>query len=392
MPGLERVTESFSFSGGTVDESGPYPVIRGVVICGLESVHGYGYDPAACWAAGKAKAVYEGLWSYAGHGAGERDPHAKLAWWENVRTRPDGRPEGDYCLNPEHLLCKSVVWAAKHKPDFYTMSHVADVRKVKRPDGRVVVESIGKAHSIDLVCTGGTTGGLFESAHKGATNVPTTVKEYTKRLGAKCDVGQLLKLHALVKEDGFGDAPMPADAPDPAADATSGQDGVDAAFVAAAMSEVQACVDAKSDKALVVKCLGKLKKLLMAHGEIKAIDDSDTSEDDGATDPTAKESGKGGKAKPASPPDPWVLLKECGAQSYKPTETDLTALKGMADAKGRTAFILQQKALHAASSPASVSRQQVAATVVQESGTGNGGNKAAAEGDWLLQGIPGAKK
>ena len=168
-----------------------------------------------------------------GHGDGDQTA-MKLGWWENVTTREDGRPQGDYCLNPKHPLAPAVIWAAKHRPNFYTMSHVADVKKVKRPDGRIVVESIvGRAHSVDLVDTGGTTGGLFESAHKRGRPVAMTVKEYANKLAPKCSVEQLLKLRTLVKEDGMGDAPMSATAPDPAADATTGDQGTDATFLSA---------------------------------------------------------------------------------------------------------------------------------------------------------------
>ena len=116
--------------------------------------------------------MYEGLDSYVGHAEGDEDRTGeKLGWWENVSVREDGRPQGDYCLNPKHPLAPAVIWAAKHRPSFYKMSHVADVRKVKKPDGRIVVETMARrAHSVDLVGDGGTTETLLESGrgkHKG---------------------------------------------------------------------------------------------------------------------------------------------------------------------------------------------------------------------------------
>lgn len=375
---LERVSESFSFSGGTVDESGPYPVIRGALICGLKSVHGYDYDPR-CWENGRAKEIYEGLDSYVGHKDGERDPREKLGWWENVRTRPDGRPEGDYCVCPEHPMAKTVVWAAKHKPDFVKFSHVADVKKAKQANGRIAVESIGKAHSIDLVSTGGTTGSLLESGHKRKGNTVALVKEYGNKLAPKCTVEQLLKLRWLVKEDGMGDVPMPSDAPDPVADATSGDQGIDAAFMAAATAQLQACMDAKGDPAVMKKCLGKLKKLLMAHGEIKAEDAPETTEDDPVPDP-AKESGKG-KAKPAAS-DPWELIAECEREQYRPDAIDLKVLKTVSESGDRLAYIRRQKGLVNATDPKSKGREQLAGGdkggTTKESGAG--GNAAPAGG------------
>jgi len=366
---MERVRESVEFSGGRVDRSGPYPRVLDVAICGLSSVHGYEYD-RRCWENGRAKAMYEGLNSYVGHGDGDRTGE-KLGWWENVRTRPDGRPCGDYCLNPKHPLAESVLWAAEHKPDFYTVSHVADVKKARRPDGRVVVESMaGRAHSIDLVDVGGTQGSLRESGHQRRPGV-VTVKEYANKLGRKCTVEQLLKLRALVKEDGMGDLPMPADAPPPDAEGTSEDDGISAAFMAAITGELKACMDAKGDPAKLKKCLCKVKKLLMAHGEIKADDgDADTSTDAATDADPAKESGRG--KRPAAV-DPWELLTECEREQYKPDATDLKVLKLVSESGDRLAYIRRQKQLTNATQPSSASRQQLAGTgtdTAKESGGG----------------------
>lgn len=368
---MERVAESFSFSGGKVDRSGPYPRIKGVVICGLRSVHGYEYDPRV-WENGRAKAMYEGLDSFVGHAPDDQDRTAgKLGWWENVTVRTDGKPQGDYCLNPKHPLAESVLWAAQYRPDFYKMSHVADVRKVKKPDGRIVVENMAaRARSIDLVENGGTTETLFESGRKRGTHVATktlvTVREYANKLAPKCSVEQLLKLRTLVKEDGMGDAPMMPDAPDPAADATSGDDGIDSAFQAAAMQEIQECMDAKGDPAKLKRCLGRLKKLLMAHGELSA-DDGGAGDADADADP-AKESGK---TKPAAPMDPWVIVEECEKEQFKPDATDLKMLKLVSESGDRISYIRRQKGLTSATQPRGASREQIAAGD-KKTGTGTG--------------------
>ena len=157
------IREAFDFSGGKVDESGPYPIIRGVLLCGLTSEHGYDYLPAAFNA---VLPQYEGIPSYEGHKDGPRQPSEKVGWFRNVRQRRDGRPEADYYLEPDHPLTPRLIRAAKHYPAAFAMSHQAHVNFGDR-NGRKVVESFkpGRAIiSVDVVDRGGTTGGLFEHA------------------------------------------------------------------------------------------------------------------------------------------------------------------------------------------------------------------------------------
>ena len=235
------VREHFDFSGGTVEETDAGPVIRGVTICGFNSVHGYDYLPAEVWGNGRAKEIYEGVPSYADHD--KRSVTTKLGWWSNVGVKEDGRPKGDYHLCPEHPMCKSVVWAAKYNPGFFAVSHQAHVKWGTR-NGRKVVEGItGRAISVDLVDKGGTLGGLFESAHGKASAhgrvTVATVKEYADKLGRKCSVEQLLKLKTLVREDEYGAATMMPDAPVADAEETAADDGIDSAFLSVCMKEIR---------------------------------------------------------------------------------------------------------------------------------------------------------
>ena len=67
-----------------------YPRIRGVLICGLRSVHGYDYDPVV-WEDGRAKEMYEGLDFYVGHADGDEDRTAeKLGWWRTSASARTG--------------------------------------------------------------------------------------------------------------------------------------------------------------------------------------------------------------------------------------------------------------------------------------------------------------
>jgi len=354
------VAEATPFEG-RVDTSGPYPRIRAVRICGLVSEHGYDYSPRA-WDDAAIR-QYEGLPSYVGHAAGVRHPADKVGWFENVRRRPDGTPEGDYCLNPKHPLAESVVWAAEHRPDFYAVSHRAHVGRWGTANGRRVVEGIGQALSVDLVSVGGTNGGLAES-HPGERAVSQTVTQYADALGRRCNLAQIARLRWLVQEDDgdMGDAPMMADAPPPDA-ATDPDDGVSAAFLSAATAKIQACMDAKGDPVALKKCLGKLKKLLMAHGELAADDDPDAdmdgladAEDDDPAEPLGESAparrGKG-RGKGA---DAGTLLEECAAEQWLPSPTQLKAFRLLPHKADRTAFIREQKGYSRWSAPRSAAR------------------------------------
>lgn len=343
---MELVREQFAFSGGTVDESGPYPVIRGVLICGLTSEHGYDYLPGA-WT-DEALKQYDGVASYANHDRnGEpRDVNDKVGWFENPRRRPDGRPEGDYCLNPEHPLCKSVVWAAKHKPDFYAMSHRAHVAYGTR-NGRKVVESFGRIHSVDLVGKGGTTGGIFEHG-KGGGPVPQTVKEYLDKLAPRMGVDQLIVARTLVREDDYAGAPMAAGAPDPAAPETDAAEGLKSAL----MSALAPLLDEAFESGDANKVVSALKDFIKLHAKHTGKGPPDP---DPEPDAAAKEAAAAAK-KPAGP-DPWELIRECQAEGFSPSPVQLTALKGLADPKDRTAFVREQKGLAAATKPKAAPRQ-----------------------------------
>ncbi|MBA4192224.1 MAG: hypothetical protein C0467_30005 [Planctomycetaceae bacterium] len=364
------VRESFDFSGGAVDEGGPYPVIKGVLICGLTSKHGYDYLPSA-WSDEDLKR-YEGISSYEGHKDGPRLPSEKVGWFQNVRRRPDGRPEGDYVLEPDHQMTPRVIRAAKHNPKGFMLSHQANV-KWGMKDGRRVVEGFKNIHSVDLVGDGGTTGGIFESA-PGSKAVTIKVSDYATKLAPKLSLEQLVKLKTLVKEDG-GDAPMMPDAPPADGAETSGDDGIDSAFLSAGMAALKECIGNPGDKAKVKACAKKLVKLLMAHGDIKG----DVEVDD-ATPPAAK---KDEPPTTESAPEPWALRDEFVRESgFEPTSIQIDAMRGLTPEK-RKAFVREQKGLANATTPASRSREQIAAAdlasgLVKEHGHGSAADDIAA--------------
>jgi hypothetical protein len=200
--------------------------------------------------------------------------------------------------------------------------------------------------------------------------MPMKVKEYAAKLGAtgKCDVAQLFKLTTLVKED--GEALMPSDAPAPEAAETTGSGGMDAAFLAECTKEVQDCMNAKGDPAKLKACLGKLKKLLMMHGDLndEAVKDDKPAD---AGEDAKKKAEEAAKAKPTGPTES-ELVQECFAEGLAVTPNQFAALKGMSDKTARTSFIREQKGLMKATDPKAASREQLGGTsgTVKEDGTG----------------------
>ncbi len=78
----------------------------------------------------------------------------------NVTLREDGL-YGDFHFNPKHALAEQIAWDAENAPQNLGFSH--DTRGTSRTSGgRVVVESIDKVLSVDLVANPATTAGLFE--------------------------------------------------------------------------------------------------------------------------------------------------------------------------------------------------------------------------------------
>ncbi|VTT98931.1 Uncharacterized protein OS=Planctomyces brasiliensis (strain ATCC 49424 / DSM 5305 / JCM 21570 / NBRC 103401 / IFAM 1448) GN=Plabr_0221 PE=4 SV=1 [Gemmataceae bacterium] len=347
-PTLVRESFALAPSSPVVDESGPYPVIRGVSLCGLTSEHGYEYLPTA-WTDADIKR-YDGLPSYEGHADGTRKPSEKVGWFENSRRRPSGQPEADYFLEPDHPMTPRLIRAAKNNPKLFALSHTAHVRWGER-SGRRVVEGFRSIHSVDVVDRGGTNGGIFESA-PGGTAVKVKISDYANRLAPKLTIEQLVKLKTLVKEEGGSD--MPADAPAPDAAGTGGQDGVDAAFLAAGMAALKECMDTPGDRAKVKACAKRLVKLLMAHGDIKGEPEEVTEE------PAKKEEPKPEPTKEAAPVDhSAAIADEIVREGFAPSATQLKALRGMPLPADRVAFIREQKGLSKATAPASASRESV---------------------------------
>jgi hypothetical protein len=357
-------------STGKVDRSGPYPVVRGVLLCGRESKAKRRYRDTAF----EDLALYENKPGYSGHhkGPGNPDPDKRLCWYENVRRDELGLPRGDMGFNPKHPMTEKTLWEIENKPEFVKLSHVADVEYEKGADGKPKVSADGfldvvKIHridSIDIVTNAGTTNTIFEDAP-----VAMTMKVWGKKVAPFLEIDDQIKLRELVKEEGMGDMPMIADAPGMEEDMTEdkGKDAVKSAFKTALMSALEKCMDNGSTPEDVKKAAATVKKYLMAHGSL--CDEDMEEEEEVEVDKKPVEEG-GKKKKPigtvVTEEAPEVregrALRECIAEEFVPTEAEMPLIRGIAEIKekpDRIAAIRRLKGMSKATQPRSSSRETV---------------------------------
>jgi hypothetical protein len=141
-------------------------VIRGVKILGLESRNGRSYLPSAVAA---AATLYEGIKVYVNHAKGSapaRDYQDRLGVLRGVAMHDGDGLFGDLHFNPKHALAEQLLWDAEHATENVGLSHHVVARTARRGDG-VVIESIERVESVDLVADPATTRSLFESASGG---------------------------------------------------------------------------------------------------------------------------------------------------------------------------------------------------------------------------------
>lgn len=169
-----RLTEQTAIAPRRVDrEAG---LIEGVRILGPDSKNGRKYSPRAM---AEAAHLYEGAPVNVDHPATERKdrPLAEaFGWIRNVRQEPDG-VYGDLHYLKSHPQAELVAEAAERNPNRIGLSHHAE--GTVRMDGqRVIVETVERVHSVDLVQTPATNAGLFESEGK-----PMTIREAAEMAG-----------------------------------------------------------------------------------------------------------------------------------------------------------------------------------------------------------------
>ena len=157
-----RLTEQTAIAPRRVDrEAG---LIEGVRILGPDSKNGRKYSPRAM---AEAARLYEGAPVNVDHPATERKdrPLAEaFGWIRNVRQEHDG-VYGDLHYLRSHPQAELVAEAAERNPNRIGLSHHAE--GTVRMDGqRVIVETVERVHSVDLVQTPATNAGLFESERR----------------------------------------------------------------------------------------------------------------------------------------------------------------------------------------------------------------------------------
>lgn len=166
----EMLQEFFDSRGVAIHVDRPAAVIRGVKVLGLDSRNGRSYLPEAIR---QAASLYEDAKVNVNHPKGNpsaaRDYQDRIGVLRNVAVRPGEGLFADFHFNPKHALAEQLLWDAEHASENVGFSHNVEARTARRGD-RVVVESITRVQSVDLVADPATTNGLFESAESSASD------------------------------------------------------------------------------------------------------------------------------------------------------------------------------------------------------------------------------
>lgn len=302
MSKVKQITERVAapFTGTKVNREAGY--IDDVLICGFTSENGREYP----WGKGlqHKPGTYEGKVVNCDHGK-ESTIDRRLGWLSNETTGADGRPRARLNVLNSHPMANRVYEAAERNPSLFGLSHVA-VCATTYANQRERIDEIRQVISVDLVADPATTKGLHESKDH---TMPRTIKKLLEDMASKANVDQLIKLRRLTEmDDSYADMPVEV-----AADATP-EDGITEAFKAAIMSVVDGALSGDTDPK---EALGKIKKLLVSHGDVNGdgkVDEEDVEDLDKPKDESKKPSQ--GKA---------ILeaLDVAGKLKFKADKTDL---------------------------------------------------------------------
>jgi hypothetical protein len=342
----KRIEERHALSAGKVDRSGPYPVVRGVLLCGPTSANRRRYRKEAF--AGDRIKRYESRPVFLNHGSAReaRQYQDKIATVENPRLRADGMPVGDLAVNPKHPYAEAFLFDAEHKPRSCGLSHVAQCETVtSKVDGWEEITEVVSVESVDLVTDPATTKGLHEGR-----KVPFTLKQLAESFPAKFPKATLAQRKFLLfLEDDMGLGAMDLSAEPPAEPADEGHEAaVDSAFTDAGCAIWKAFT---TGEITIDEVTSKLKELARGHGKVqgtgKGDDDKGEKKDEPAEDKGGDEKKDDGPPKESKSVLPWDVLRECRAADYLPTPTALEMLAKENDPEKRKAFVAEQKALAA---------------------------------------------
>ena len=201
------MTETFGFSGGQVDRTGAYPVVKNVLLCGPSSANRRRYRPEA-FAGGRVDR-YANVPVFLDHAAARdsRKFAEKIGTIENPRLRGDGMPIGDIAVNSGHPLAEAFLFDAQHKPAACGMSHVAQCDTRSGKDGVEEIIELIAAESVDIVLQPATTRGLYES------RMATMIRESVGGGRVDSRAGFLEAIAKPVQTIGIQRAAKPAKAP-----------------------------------------------------------------------------------------------------------------------------------------------------------------------------------
>ncbi len=194
-----RLTEQTTIAPRRVDrEAG---LIEGVRILGQDSRNGRRYSPRAM---AEAARLYEGAPVNVDHPATERKdrPLAEaFGWIRNVRQE-QGAVYGDLHYLKSHPQAELVAEAAERNPNRIGLSHHAE--GTVRMDGKqVIVETVERVHSIDLVQTPATNAGLFESEKQRMTIREAAMAAGEEKILTAEGMGEYADLPVKENEDYF---------------------------------------------------------------------------------------------------------------------------------------------------------------------------------------------
>lgn len=194
----EVLQEFCDWRGVALRVDRPASVIRGVKILGLESRNGRVYLPEAL---AQAARLYEEAKVNVNHSqanpAGPRDYRDRIGLVRNVAVRDGEGLFADFHFNPKHALAEQFLWDAEHVPENVGFSHNVQAQTSRRGD-RVVVESISRVLSVDLVADPATTRGLFESRAPGSQGPASQNLSVQSVADLRCNYPELVE--ALLQE------------------------------------------------------------------------------------------------------------------------------------------------------------------------------------------------
>lgn len=113
----------------------------------------------------EARQMYEGAKVNVDHGkqpGASRSYHDRFATLHGIYEKADGLYAEKLKYNPKHPIAEQFAWDAENSPQSVALSHNVMARSAME-GSTMVVESITKVLSVDLVGDPGTTNGLFES-------------------------------------------------------------------------------------------------------------------------------------------------------------------------------------------------------------------------------------